>query len=40
VYRQQQEIDTLQQALQQLRLQVEQGPAMPGDARDEVPPHY
>jgi SlyX protein len=44
VYRQQRQIDELQQALRELRRQVEaNAPSEPGEARDprdEVPPHY
>jgi SlyX protein len=41
VYRQQQQIDQLQQALRDLRRQVEaQTPAEPGEPGDEIPPHY
>jgi SlyX protein len=41
VYRQQQQIDALQQALLRLREQVEANtPAEPRNLRDEVPPHY
>lgn len=41
VFRQQQQIDQLTQALAALRQQVRgAAPAPSGDARDEVPPHY
>jgi SlyX protein len=41
VFRQQQEIALLQQALKGLRQQVEaNAPAEPLDARQEIPPHY
>ena len=41
VYRQQQQIDQLAQALAALRQQIRVAPPAPaGDARDEIPPHY
>ena len=41
VYRQQQQIDQLQQELRVLREQVRAAlPAEPGNLRDETPPHY
>jgi SlyX protein len=41
VYRQQQQIDDLQQELRALREQVRSAlPAEPRDLRDETPPHY
>ncbi len=41
VYRQQQQIDQLAQALQSLRRQVQSGvTATGGDAREDRPPHY
>jgi SlyX protein len=41
VYRQQQQIDALQEALRRLRDQVEaNAPAEPRNLRDEIPPHY
>jgi SlyX protein len=40
VYRQQQQIDRLQQELRALRLQVSALPAEQRAASDEIPPHY
>lgn len=42
VYRQQQQIDLLQQELRRLREQVQSSSAdqRPGNLRDELPPHY
>jgi SlyX protein len=40
VYRQQQQIDRLQQELRTLRLQVSALPAEQRAASDEIPPHY
>ena len=41
VYRQQQEIDQLREALLELRRQVEaSAKESPGDGRQELPPHY
>jgi SlyX protein len=42
VFRQQQEIDQLQQEFRALRqqLQTDDGSAAPRDPRDETPPHY
>jgi SlyX protein len=39
-YRQQQQIDRLQQELRTLRLQVSALPAEQRAASDEIPPHY
>jgi SlyX protein len=40
IYRQQQQIDQLQQELRALRLQVSAIGVDPQNARDEIPPHY
>jgi SlyX protein len=40
IYRQQQQIDQLQQELRALRLKVSAIGADPQNARDEIPPHY
>lgn len=40
VYRQQQQIDQLQQELRALRLQVNAMPSEQQAPRDEIPPHY
>ena len=41
VYRQQQQIDALQQDIRALRQQLRQAaPAEPNDPRGEIPPHY
>ncbi len=41
VYRQQQQIDQLAQALAALRQQMRSAASAPaGDARDDIPPHY
>lgn len=42
VYRQQQQIDFLQQQLRHVHQQVQAGsePAEPRDLREEIPPHY
>lgn len=41
VYRQQQELDALREALRSLRQQVQESlPAEPRSLRDEIPPHY
>jgi SlyX protein len=40
VYRQQQQIDRLQQELRALRLQVNAMPSEQQGPRDEIPPHY
>ena len=41
VYRQQQQIDLLQEQLRMLRQQVSEAmPAEAGSLRDEIPPHY
>lgn len=41
VYRQQAQIDQLQQELRMLRQQMQQAlPAEPHSLRDEIPPHY
>ncbi len=40
VYKQQRQIDQLQQELRELRLQVQTMPAEPRSLGDEIPPHY
>jgi SlyX protein len=41
VYRQQQQIDRLQQDIRALRQQLQEAaPAAPGSADNEIPPHY
>lgn len=41
IYRQQQQIDRLTAALEDLRRRMpESGPNILGNARDEIPPHY
>ena len=40
VYRQQQQIDLLQQQLRHLYQQMQAGPVVTGHPREEIPPHY
>lgn len=40
IYRQQQQLDWLQQEVRRLAQQSEGGPTAPRSLRDELPPHY